>query len=164
MPDKAHSDSAKDPGLVKARLPPQLEQRPATTQHDIELPSDSLWCAAQDPARLTRAGVLTLQRMAGNQAVERVLRPPAAPRVQRVTLTVGAAHDAYEQEADRVAEQVLNMPAQPAAEACPPRRGLQRQEQEEEPVQALHVQRQEGEEEVQAKPVHDDPGSPRYVP
>lgn len=51
--------------------------------------------------------LVTLQRKAGNQAVARLL---ARRRIQ-LKLIVGAANDAYEQEADRVAEQVMRMPA-----------------------------------------------------
>src|SRR5512140_3406262 len=44
------------------------------------------------------ATILRLQRMAGNQAVQR-------------KLMVGAAHDPYEQEADHMAQQVMSTPA-----------------------------------------------------
>ncbi|MBL8058571.1 MAG: DUF4157 domain-containing protein [Anaerolineales bacterium] len=59
-----------------------------------------------------------LQRMVGNRAVQRLVQ---------AKLTVGPVNDAYEQEADRVAEQVMNAPAQPAA---------QRMGEEEEAVQS----------------------------
>ncbi len=42
-------------------------------------------------------------------------------------LTVGAANDSYEQEADRVAAQVMSMPAQAPA--------IQRQDEKEEEIQ-----------------------------
>jgi hypothetical protein len=45
--------------------------------------------------------VLRLHRAIGNQAVRRLLQPK---------LTVGAPEDAYEREADRVAERVMRMP------------------------------------------------------
>jgi hypothetical protein len=51
------------------------------------------------PTLATPAGVLQLQRAAGNTVVNRL--------IQR-KLTVGAAHDPLEQEADRVAEQVIS--------------------------------------------------------
>ena len=56
-------------------------------------------------------------------------------------LTVGPANDAYEQEADRVADAVMRMP-DPA---------LQRQEEEEDMLQPKLIQRQEEEEELMPK-------------
>jgi hypothetical protein len=126
--------------------------------------------------------ILKLQRAYGNQAVTCLVRPSApAPallstalgtgrtgklRVQ-AKLMVGPVGDKYEQEADRVAEQVMSMPnpqagssQQSAVSGQPP---LQRQAPEEEeeiqtkPLAASItplVQRQaEEEEEVQAKPL-----------
>jgi hypothetical protein len=60
--------------------------------------------------------LLALQRTHGNQYVQRVVAGIQAK------LTVGQSGDIYEQEADRVAEQVMKMPAP----------HLQRQEEEEE--------------------------------
>jgi hypothetical protein len=60
------------------------------------------------PVPVTRAPahpLLRLQRTIGNQAVQR--------RIQ-TKLAVGAANDQYEQEADRVAEQVMRMPTSPS--------------------------------------------------
>ncbi len=60
------------------------------------------------------AQVLNLQHLAGNSAVSRLIQ---------TKLTVGAAGDCYEQEADRVAAQVMNMsapmPTQPAVQRAP---------------------------------------------
>jgi hypothetical protein len=96
--------------------------------------SDPVQRATVDPSRLRPADVLTLQRVTGNQAVTRLLgRAAYAPRVQ-FKLMVGPAGDAYEQEADRVAEQVVgeqrtaSSPA-PAGEAGWGR--IQRQEEKE---------------------------------
>src|SRR5207253_2557976 len=50
---------------------------------------------------------LQLQRSYGNQAVQRLLAPSAI----QAKLTVGAAHDRYEDEADRVADQVMRTSA-----------------------------------------------------
>ncbi|MGB8646831.1 MAG: hypothetical protein WCF84_16440 [Anaerolineae bacterium] len=52
-----------------------------------------------DPRVLTPSNLLALQRTVGNRAVSRL--------IQR-KLTVGAAHDHFEQEADRVADQVMS--------------------------------------------------------
>lgn len=50
--------------------------------------------------------ILHLQRTAGNQAVQRLIRSG----VLQAKLKIGQPHDMYEQEADRVAEQVMRMP------------------------------------------------------
>ena len=70
------------------------------------------------------ADILTLQRRYGNQAVQRLLD---GHHVQ-AKLQVGPAGDAYEQEADRVADQVMS----PSAEALPSTRRVQRQPEEDE--------------------------------
>lgn len=49
--------------------------------------------------------ILRLQRTAGNQAVQRLIRSG----VLQAKLKIGQPHDMYEQEADRVAEQVMRM-------------------------------------------------------
>lgn len=55
--------------------------------------------AKKDPRSLTSREVLELQRMLGNQAVMRLLQ---------TDLTIGQPGDQYEQEADKVADQVAN--------------------------------------------------------
>jgi hypothetical protein len=62
--------------------------------------------ALDDPEKMSPADILTLQRLHGNRAVQRLL----ANRTLQAKLSVGAAHDPYEQEADRVAAQVMSMP------------------------------------------------------
>lgn len=64
-----------------------------------------------DPMATASAGVPS-QRRVGDHTVQRLL---ATHTLQR-KLTVGAAHDPYEQEADRVAAQVMRMPASEAEE------------------------------------------------
>jgi hypothetical protein len=103
-------------------------------------------------------GILALQRIVGNRALQRFIQPK---------LMVGPVGDQYEQEADRVAEQVLSgdshqaSPAQregmeeedvqasPLAASITP---LQRQEDEEE-LQMKSLQRDEEEEELQMQPI-----------
>ena len=72
--------------------------------------------------------ILFLQRTIGNQAVQRLFESGAI----QAKLKIGQPNDKYEQEADRVAEQVMSMPE------------LQVQRQPEE---------EEEEEEIQAKPI-----------
>jgi len=73
--------------------------------------------------------ILQLQRTAGNQAVQRLIK---SGKLQ-AKLKIGQPNDIYEQEAERVAEQVMRMP-EPV---------LQRQnkpdEEEEKPIQAKPV-------------------------
>jgi len=54
--------------------------------------------------------ILFLQRTAGNQAVQRLIKSGAL----QAKLRIGQPGDIYEQEADRVAEQVMRMPEPPA--------------------------------------------------
>jgi len=51
-------------------------------------------------------GVAVLQRTIGNQAMQRLFRSG----VLQAKLKIGQPNDVYEQEADRVAEQVMRMP------------------------------------------------------
>ena len=73
---------------------------------------------------LTPGDVLALQQSAGNRAVQRLL----ANRTVQARLTVGPAGDKYEQEADRVANQVITMTTPPASSS------IQREGQEESKV------------------------------
>ena len=70
--------------------------------------------------------ILHLQRTKGNQEVQRLLKFGNL----QAKLTIGKPNDKYEQEADRVADQVMNMPEP----------GVQRQPEEEK-------------EEIQTKPL-----------
>ena len=107
-----------------------------------------------DPAGASPGDVMALQAAYGNRAVSGLFR---SPRVQ-AKLVVGPVGDRYEQEADRVADQVMS-----TAEPAPPSaRGgsqpVQRQEEEELQMQLAVTsitplaQRQE-EEELQAQPL-----------
>lgn len=95
----------------------------------------------------TASQVIRLQQTVGNRATKQLIQQKARAGSIQTKLTVGPAHDAYEQEADRVAAQVMNTPA-PAEKA-------QRAAQEEEEVQTKSlVQRAaEEEEELQTKPL-----------
>ena len=93
----------------------------------VKTPSNAAQLAQQalaDLASTSPARLIALQQTAGNRAVTRLIK---------AKLTVGPAGDRYEQEADRVAAQVMTMPA---------------------PVQHQPtVQRTSEEEEVQMKPL-----------
>lgn len=88
------------------------------------------------PMRIQRMGPMDLQRLVGNQATQRLLRQTntSSPSVVQTKMTVGAANDTYEQEADRVAASVVS--------DSPASSSVQRNE-EEGPIQTLRVQRQE---------------------
>jgi hypothetical protein len=126
---------------------PERKSQAKVTTPELAIVSPELQTALANPLSARPETILRLQRMAGNRAVTRL--------IQR-KVTVGPAHDHYEQEADRVAQQVMSAPAPVAAP-------LQRvAEDEEEPVQAMPlaasitplVQRQADEdEELQAKPL-----------
>ena len=58
------------------------------------------------PAGLPQDHLLSLQQTVGNQAVQRLYK---AGRLQ-AALKIGQPNDVYEQEADRMAEQVMRMP------------------------------------------------------
>jgi hypothetical protein len=135
---------------------------------DTALPvTQSVQRAVAEPARLRPADVLALQRAAGNRAVSGLIQAKAATAAATAAtiaakLTVGPVGDQYEQEADRVADQVLNMPTptrgQQAAASSQPQ--AQRQVEEEEvqtkPLAASItpvLQRQVEEEEIQTKPL-----------
>ena len=59
--------------------------------------------------------ILTLQRTAGNQAVQRLLNSGAL----QAKLQISQPSDFYEQEADRVAEHVMRMPEPASQRKCP---------------------------------------------
>jgi len=112
--------------------------------------------AVANPRVARPSDILALQRTVGNQAVTRLIQ---------TKLTVSAAGDRYEQEADRVAEQVMTVPAPRSAPSS-----VQRAAEEEEEVQTKPlatsitplVQRQGSpeEEEVQTKPLVQRQGAP----
>lgn len=58
--------------------------------------------------------ILQLQRTAGNQAVQRLI----GSGVLQAKLKIGQPNDSYEQEADRVAEQVMRMPRPQVQRKC----------------------------------------------
>ena len=143
MPKQAQHTDHKQGKQIQPAKP--VQQGPAVQAESIDL--FALQRAVLSPGMSAPGDILALQRMAGNRAVSRLIQ---------TKLTVGAARDRYEQEADRVAEQVMS--AQPQAANRKPQ-AVQRQEDEEEiqtkPLAATItplVQRQEDEEEVQTKP------------
>ena len=108
-----------DPVAIKRRR--QISRQSAQSSkagdhvaHGTSMPirAETAQRARTSPDRLTSVDILALQGTIGNQAVQRLVAG-----VQRKPLSVGPANDQYEQEADRVADQVLRMPDKRAGEA-----------------------------------------------
>ncbi len=96
----------KDRGKQKLRIPV------ANILTQQESPLEALAQRARsDPHLLTSKDVLQLQRISGNRAVSNLLAGKNPRAVIQTKLTVGAANDVYEQQADRVAAQVMRTPA-----------------------------------------------------
>jgi len=87
--------------------------------------------------------VMQLHQTYGNRYVQRLLKS----NVVQAKLTVNAPGDIYEQEADRIADEVIS----------DEKSQVQRQEEEEEEEEEVQVQRQEEEEEVQAQSAEGQP-------
>jgi|GEM_PF-1656735 len=106
--------------------------------------------SAAPPPAINPNDILSLQRAAGNQAVQRMLAQRKAARasseqIVQANLTVNPPGDKYEQEADQMASQVMQRISSSQNGVA-----QRQEEEEEEPVQAKAVQRQE-EEELQTK-------------
>ena len=115
--------------------------------------------AVRKPDTASAESILDLQSKYGNRAVSSLLDGACCSGIQ-AKLKVGPVGDSYEQEADRVAQQVMNMPA-PAGKSALQRGGIGRvqmsplaatimpmvQRQEEQEIPPLtEIQRQEEEE------------------
>ncbi len=87
---RAHSvpkaDEPEKPPAALQRVSPRISTRNAASPSDIPL---------------TRQNILYLQQTIGNQAVGRLIQ---------AKLKIGQPGDKYEQEADRVADEVMRMP------------------------------------------------------
>ena len=156
MADKTHDPKQTKLAVTKQRTPAPAERGAGFDAKTV----------LADPRLASSAQLLALQHVAGNRAAARLIQ---------TKLTVGPAHDRYEQEADRVAQQAMSMSApaqsQPAVQRAPEEEeevqmkplaaplaasitpiAQRRAEEEEEEVQTKPLaQRQE--EEVQMKPL-----------
>jgi hypothetical protein len=102
-----------------AKIARQSKPKSNVPTHAID--SNAVQRMLNDTITAEPSVVLTMQRIAGNRAVSRLIQ---------AKLNVGPAGDRYEQEADRVAQQVLSMPAPGQSQAT-----LQRAPEEDEEVQ-----------------------------
>jgi hypothetical protein len=128
-----------------------LPESPEKTKQKVEGRENKL-----DSARSFQGGlhpVAQLQRTLGNRDVAKLIQARQLTPGGKITglqrkLTVGAADDQYEQEADRVARQVMNMPdseAKASAERASSLAGVQNQTLQNKPLAAIitpNVQRQ----------------------
>ncbi|MFO7679168.1 MAG: DUF4157 domain-containing protein [Chloroflexota bacterium] len=110
----------------------------------VVAPAPALQQTTADLRALTPAHAKTLQRAIGNQALGRLT-------LQR-KMTLGPVGDAYEQEADAVAKQVVRRLHISPAQSVPAQT-TQRQEDEEKLQMKPLIQRQEEEEELQMNPL-----------
>ena len=79
--------------------------RSVTNKMDSISCRKSVKTGSQPHLRLTQP-ILHLQQQVGNLALQRLLQT----RLIQARLTIGQPDDKYEQEADRVADQVMRMP------------------------------------------------------
>ena len=121
-PPKQATDRAAKVATKRPTVQPGVHEAPVLDEPGLVAPAEH---ARLDPGHSRPNDVLALQQLAGNRATHSVIRrgespvagAPASldraltvwPSVQ-AKLTVGPVGDVYEEEADRVAEQVLAMP------------------------------------------------------
>ncbi len=136
--------SEKSPRSLRVRE--KAEERSPNGLHEFPLHTSSSSGVPPNDLPITPSHFPFLQRTIGNRTLGRVLQ---------AKLTVGAPDDEYEQEADRVAEQVMRMPApvanareedeeqmvqtKPLAAQISPLVRRQVDEEEEEPLQAKTI-------------------------
>src|SRR4051812_39751421 len=95
-----------DPKSTKSTNGPSQNDLAATTE--TPLTGDQVARATVDASRLMPADVMMLQRSIGNHAVGQLLGRKATPLQRKVT--VGPAGDAYEIQANKIANQVVRSP------------------------------------------------------
>ncbi len=109
--DQVKKSTQKRPPAPLARQQPTVEAQQQTDPAAAQR-------AALDVDRAKPADILSLQRSVGNETVARLISRRLARRSIQAKLTVSSAGDQHEQEADRVADQVVSAPEE---------RGVQRQ-------------------------------------
>jgi hypothetical protein len=127
------------PGQISPKSHPaqhKLQQTSNTTAPQVKEthPATLIQRAKADPSSLSSDEVLTLQSAIGNREVSRLLAGRSATKVQ-AKLTIGQPGDKYEQEADRVASQVVEQLHAPASAQLAQGQSVQRQDIEEEELQ-----------------------------
>src|SRR5258707_7610344 len=116
------SSKEQAPQRSRASAPPKSVKAAADPVRGRAQPPTHLAAIVQraqpDPKALSLANALQLQRAIGNRAAGKLLSAGAPRPVIQAKLTVGPAHDTYEQEADRVAARVMAAPT-PSAPLAP---------------------------------------------
>ncbi len=109
----------KEPAAGTTRQPPKRQPPVRTPAAPVQAPvantsqGELVQRALADPTTLSPAEVAALQQSVGNRAVQRLLARPDPPEnpnsglVVQPKLVVGPANDAYEREADQVAQGVM---------------------------------------------------------
>jgi hypothetical protein len=134
----------------------QSTTHPETPQPKRKVHPNLIQRALANPSRetLTRDVLMSLQRTHGNQFVQRLMKHagllPDKPKLPiQAKLTVTPAGDQYEHEADAMAKHVVNQIKTPPTLAVNPPiqrqdedNELQRQPEDDEPLQMMRVQRQ----------------------
>ena len=150
--------------------PPSREPRQSQPSHQpTPLATAQVQCALAQPDSASPADLLALQRQVGNRAVSGLLAR-GAPAIQ-AKLQVGPVSDPFEEEADRVAEQVVSAPAPqaagpvPSVQRLPGDSALQAQPLSASITPLVQRAAEEDEEEVQAKSLADSGGfaAPSHV-
>ena len=162
MTDK-HFMQAKADEQIKKKKKEDVSPEVETTTFDHGPTSEAVQRALSNPtsANLTPAVVTSLQRSHGNQFVAQLARQQNAGKSKlsapiQMKMSVTAADDKHEQEADAVASNVMSKinsgEVQREREEAVQAKRIQREGEEEEMMQAKRIQR-EGEEEemMQAK-------------
>jgi hypothetical protein len=115
----------------------KLQQTSNTTAPQVKAahPATLIQRAKAEPSSLSAKEVLALQSAIGNREVSRLLAGRSTTKVQ-AKLTIGQPGDKYEQEADRVAAQVVEQIHAPASAQSTQGQSVQRQEESDEEIQA----------------------------
>lgn len=104
-------------GMLREHSHETVSKRPREVTPATLDPGAILQLAALAPGSLRPADLLRLQQTVGNRAVGVLLNRPSGQRpIVQAKLMVNDPRDKYEQEADRVADAVMRMPAVPQDE------------------------------------------------
>lgn len=140
MLSKGETHSNEKTALKKQSPQPTAQNLDTLTQQQHS--SVIIQRAMLNPNSLSTGDMLQLQRTIGNRAVQRILTQIAKPQPEfrttsphsiQTKLTVGPVGDIYEQEADRVAKQVMSISANP------PQPVLRQTEEEQEKIQMMQT-------------------------
>lgn len=102
-----HAHDNKKVSAEQKSLKPADRNLDALAQQQT-LPTTTIQRVRLEPGSLTPHDMLQLQRTIGNRAVGKLLTKTDPRSVIQAKLTVGPVADKYEQEADRVAQQVMS--------------------------------------------------------